>query len=95
MSDTDRFERLHLRMDADIDHGYVPQETLYAIQARDPDGGERQPTEADYRSFEDWARRTYGDAAWNTYRRGGWAQDRSEGDWSHHGDAYDYDDGGW
>lgn len=69
---------------------YVSQDVLYAIQRFDPDGGEREPTEADYIAFEAAVRRDFGDAAWEVYRAGGWAQDRSEGDWSHHYDAYDY-----
>lgn len=68
---------------------HVSQDVLNAIMRADPDGGEREPREADYIEHESWARRTFGDAAWEVYRRGGWAQDRSVGDWSH---LYDGDD---
>ena len=74
---------------------HVPQKTLYAIMARDPDGGSVEPTPAAYVAFEAWARGAYGDDAWTVYAAGGWAQDCSEGDWTRHGDASDFDDGGW
>lgn len=74
---------------------YVSQETLKAIMAHDPDGGSVEPTPNMYLAFETWVRMTYGDNAWEVYRAGNWAEDRSEGDWTHHGDAYDFDDGGW
>lgn len=74
---------------------YVSQETLKAIMARDPDGGEVEPTPTAYAIFEAWAIEAYGRDAWEVYRAGGWAEDRSEGDWTHHGDASDFDDGGW
>lgn len=63
---------------------------LYAIERYDPDGGETEPTEAAYQAFETWVRDRYGEATWDRYRAGGWGEDRSEGDWSHHYDAYDY-----
>ena len=65
------------------DATYVSPNTLDIIQRYDPDGGEREPTAADYAAFEAWVRKSYGDATWDAYRVGGWAQDRSEGDWSH------------
>lgn len=58
---------------------------LYAIQRRDPDGDENRtsaPTQADYDNHRDWATRTYGNEAWDRYRRGNWM--RGEGD-SHFG----------
>lgn len=71
---------------------YVSQDVLYTIQRADPDGGEREPTAADYAAFEAWARQGFGDAAWEVYSAGGWAQDRSEGDWSHFSPHFDYDE---
>lgn len=58
--------------------------TLNAIQDRDPDGGETEPTADDYARFERWAIEAYGVEAWAAYTRGGWADpaDWSEGDHS-------------
>lgn len=50
-------------------------DTLLQIQRADPDGGEREPTEADYAAFEAWVIRTYGRAAWDHYRGNtGWGE---------------------
>ena len=50
----------------------VTETALRAIEARDPDGGTRQPTMADYRAHREWAVATYGVAAWTVYNEGGW-----------------------
>lgn len=65
-------------------------DALYQIQRADPDGGEREPTEADYAAHEQWARATFGDPAWNAYRTPGWGEAR--GPDYFHADAYDYED---
>lgn len=65
-------------------------DALYAIQRMDPDGGEREPTEEDYRLFEQWVVDTYGRDTWEQYRRAGWGEDR--GPDYFHADAYDYAD---
>ncbi|MFG3710911.1 hypothetical protein [Micromonospora sp. NPDC047730] len=49
-------------------------DALKAIERCDPDGGERQPTEADYVAHERWAVQTFGQSVWDTYRRGGWGE---------------------
>ena len=46
---------------------------LRTIERRDPDGGTRRPTAADYAAHEEWAIATYGEKAWRDYRHGGWA----------------------
>lgn len=51
----------------------VSTDTLYAIQERDPNGGEAEPTVADRIRFYQWVLRTYGDRAWAAYERGNWA----------------------
>lgn len=38
----------------------------------DPDGGSRQPTEADYARFDDWACVAFGEDLFRMYRQGGW-----------------------
>lgn len=38
----------------------------------DPDGKPVEPTEQDYRTFEQWARKQYGDELYNAYAAGGW-----------------------
>jgi hypothetical protein len=63
---------------------YVPQETLYAIMARDPDGGSVEPTQGMYKRFRLWVILAYGLEVWKVYAAGGWAQDRTVGDWSAH-----------
>jgi len=45
---------------------------LRMIESTDPDGGERQPTAADYAAHKQWAIRTFGLDIWRTYARGGW-----------------------
>jgi hypothetical protein len=45
---------------------------LMAIQAADPDGGERKPTEKAYADHQAWAVATFGRATWDVYRAGGW-----------------------
>lgn len=47
-------------------------DALQAIQAADPDGGYREPTDADYAAHEAWAVAAFGRATWDAYRRGGW-----------------------
>ncbi len=47
-------------------------DTLYAIQSRDPDGGEFKPTDEDYRLFREWVTKTYGAQAWRNYIKGSW-----------------------
>ena len=55
-------------MDSELYH------QLKAIEARDPDGGEREPTEAAYAYHEKWAIETYGREVWKTYITGGWGE---------------------
>jgi hypothetical protein len=50
----------------------VPIEILRAIGRNDPDGGEREPTEQDYASFEAWVVKTYGPEVFRAYKIGGW-----------------------
>jgi len=50
----------------------ITETVLRAIESRDPDGGTRQPTIADYRAFREWAVATYGAAAFTRYSEGGW-----------------------
>lgn len=69
---------------------YPSQDTLNAIMRSDPDGGDREPTEDDYRDFQAHVINRYGLDTWEAYRKGGWAQDRSEGDWSHFNDGEGY-----
>jgi hypothetical protein len=47
---------------------------LKAIQAADPDGQEREPTEQDYRRHERWARETYGGYVWELYTDTSWGE---------------------
>ena len=63
----------------------VDKRTLNAIQAADPDGGETEPTEADYARHKTWAIESFGIEAWDAYRVGGWDDpaDWREGDFSH------------
>jgi hypothetical protein len=63
---------------------YVPQETLYAIMARDPDGGSVEPTDAMYAAFHAWVVATYGREVLDYYLIPGWGEDRTVGDWSAH-----------
>ncbi len=51
---------------------------LRAIEQTDPDGGEREPTDADYARHEAWAIRTFGESVWRTYRQGGWDDARRD-----------------
>jgi hypothetical protein len=53
--------------------GNTSLDHLYDMQARDPDGGSIEPTEQDYRLFEEWAVATYGRAAFERYQGGSWA----------------------
>jgi len=50
----------------------TPLEVLRSIEAADPDGGLLEPTDADHDRHQAWAVRTYGEAAWEAYRAGGW-----------------------
>jgi hypothetical protein len=45
---------------------------LQAIESRDPDGGEREPTEAAYLYHEKWAVETFGREVWERYAAGSW-----------------------
>ena len=47
-------------------------DVLLVIERRDPEGGKREPTRADYLAFQRWAEETYGEDAWRAYQRGGW-----------------------
>lgn len=47
---------------------------LRQIEAADPDGGETEPTEADYANHQRWAIETYGRAVWEQYRQSGWGE---------------------
>lgn len=51
----------------------TPLSELYAIQQRDPDGGEIEPIEEDYRRFRAWVVATYGIDALYDYLNGDWA----------------------
>jgi hypothetical protein len=64
-------------------------EDLLAIQAADPDGGERQPTKADYAAHEAWAVRAFGQDAWDRYCQPGWGREPGY----HDGGVYDGYDG--
>jgi hypothetical protein len=57
----------------------VTTRILRQIQLGDPDGGETEPTEADYARFEAGVIATYGRAAWNAYNGSNWAE-RSDSD---------------
>jgi len=43
-----------------------------AIQQRDPDNWDQEPTEADYEAFKVWVLRNYGEQTYSEYMRGGW-----------------------
>jgi hypothetical protein len=45
---------------------------LKSIESRDPDGGEREPTDADYARHKAWAIELYGADIWEQYAAGGW-----------------------
>lgn len=49
-------------------------DALKMIERCDPDGGEREPTEADYAAHEAWAVASFGRDTWETYRAGGWGE---------------------
>lgn len=53
---------------------YVNPRYLRDIESRDPDGGEREPTDADYAAHKAWAVKAYGPEAWAVYVAGGWAE---------------------
>lgn len=56
----------------------MEQELYHALKAiesadpDDPDGGEREPTEAAYAYHEKWAVDTFGRDVWEWYAAGGW-----------------------
>jgi hypothetical protein len=50
--------------------GYQPGSVLAQIRVIDPDGGERQPTAADYAAFKDRVIREIGQDSWDAYRGG-------------------------
>jgi hypothetical protein len=45
---------------------------LRQIEAVDPDGWEREPTDTDRRKFEEWVRDICGERIATIYFRGGW-----------------------
>ena len=45
---------------------------LRAIRNADPDGGEFEPTDNDYRRFETWVTTTYGADFYREYMTGQW-----------------------
>jgi hypothetical protein len=47
-------------------------EALKVIESADPDGGEREPTDADYARHKAWAVESFGLDTWEHYQRGGW-----------------------
>ena len=49
-------------------------EALNTIERCDPDGGEREPTHADHAAHRQWAINRFGQAVWDRYERGGWAE---------------------
>lgn len=49
--------------------------TLIRIRDCDPNGGETRPTPEDHRRHEEWARATFGDAAWRAYSTWGTSED--------------------
>ena len=49
---------------------------LNYIESRDPDGGSRQPTEAERKEFHNWVRDFHGQEMLDRYLAGGW----NEGD---------------
>lgn len=51
----------------------MSEEEFKLMSARDPDGQEKEPTEADYEAFEEWAARTFGKTTYNRYMSGSWA----------------------
>ena len=53
----------------DDEHGL---NALKHIESRDPNGGEKQPTKADYANHKKWAISQYGQQTWKTYSKGGW-----------------------
>jgi hypothetical protein len=63
---------------------------LLAIQANDPDGGDRKPTENDYARHKAWAISQYGPDAWDRYAAGDWGREPG-----YHAEGFDYDDEGW
>ncbi len=52
----------------------TPQHILNQIQAADPDGHPVDPTEADYKAHEAWARKAFGNAAWAEYKGSNWGE---------------------
>lgn len=55
-------------------HSNDTHRALCDLLSRDPDGGEREPTEADYAAFERYALDTYGVEVWRTYMGSNWAE---------------------
>lgn len=53
----------------------IDRNVLRAIQQADPDGGECEPTEADYARHREWAVDRFGEAAWRAYNTPGWGDD--------------------
>lgn len=59
--------------------GFYPGSACAQIRDRDPDGWERQPTEADYASHRAWAIREFGIETWHSYTGGRELEDRESG----------------
>jgi len=49
-------------------------EMLKAIERCDPDGGEVEPTPANYGAHERWAVASFGREVWEHYQKGGWGE---------------------
>ena len=53
----------------------IPEyDALCIIERADPDGGEREPTDADHTAHRRWAVQRFGPAVWHRYERGGWGK---------------------
>jgi hypothetical protein len=51
------------------------KEILKYIESRDPDGGSRQPTEAERQEFHNWIIDFHGQEMLDTYLASGWDDD--------------------
>jgi hypothetical protein len=60
--------------------GFYPGSNLALIRDRDPDGWEREPTEADYAAHREWAIREFGEETWHSYTGGRELDDREPGE---------------
>jgi len=63
----------------------IPEyEALRIIERADPDGGEKEPTDADHDAHRRWAVERFGREVWERYSRGGWGRESdyaSSGAW--------------